>query len=92
MLLTLLFLVTPHDLRRTATTIKSEIGVSPFIKDRILNHRDPTVTGRYYDKYQYIEKRDALDAWGRCVDMIERYPDNSEPVPVKKEEFGVQIQ
>ena len=53
-----------HDLRRTAATVMSELGVTRFVQDRILNHVDATVGSRY-DRYAHLaEKREALDKWG----------------------------
>jgi integrase len=61
---------TPHDLRRTAATRMTEMGIPRFIVDRILNHTEQGV-GRVYDRYEYLkEKRAALEAWGRRLDEI----------------------
>ncbi|MCF8037816.1 MAG: tyrosine-type recombinase/integrase [Desulfohalobiaceae bacterium] len=55
--------VTPHDLRRSAATIISELGFNRLIVDKILAHKDPTVGG-VYDRHGYDkEKRQALEAW-----------------------------
>jgi integrase len=62
---------TLHDLRRTATTGWSKLGITPHIKDWLLNHADRSVTGQHYDRYQYLaEKRNALIAWARRVQKI----------------------
>ena len=62
---------TPHDLRRTGSSHLAAIGVPRFVNDRILNHVDNSVTGRHYDKYEYIsEKKTALDSWGRKLAQI----------------------
>ena len=61
---------TPHDLRRTAATRMTEMGIPRFIVQRILNHTEQGV-GRVYDRYEYLkEKRAALEAWGRRLDEI----------------------
>jgi len=63
---------TIHDLRRTATTVMSKLGVSRFIQKRVLNHADNDVTG-IYDRYEYlVEKRQALEAWGRYLEQLVR--------------------
>ena len=71
--------VSPHDLRRTAHTImgSESIGVSRFIRDRILNHSDQT-PGAHYDVNEYLpEKRKALDAWGEFLsENIKKASDN----------------
>jgi integrase len=51
---------TPHDLRRTASTIMGRIEVPRFIIDRVLNHTDAT-TGGIYDRFTYTDGR-----WKRC--------------------------
>ncbi|MBF0444043.1 MAG: tyrosine-type recombinase/integrase [Magnetococcales bacterium] len=62
---------TPHDLRRTGSSHIAAMGVARFVNDRILNHADNSVTGRHYDKYEYVkEKKTALDAWGRKLEQI----------------------
>jgi integrase len=50
---------TPHDLRRTASTLMGRLKVPRFIIDRVLNHTDASVGG-VYDRFTYTEER--LDA------------------------------
>jgi integrase len=59
---------TAHDLRRTAATkMTGELKISRFTVGRVLNHREPGVTG-VYDRYTYDDEvRDALVRWGRLV-------------------------
>lgn len=62
---------TPHDLRRTGSTaLTSErIGVSPFIRSKVLGHTSDSgggsaVSAAHYDANSYAsEKRRALEAW-----------------------------
>jgi integrase len=58
--------VTPHDLRRTATTYFGQLKVPQLIKKKVLHHerqRRSDVTD-IYDRYEYLdEKRDALTKW-----------------------------
>lgn len=62
--------VTPHDLRRTAATWLARLGTPRLVLEKILNHKDKTVTARY-DRYQYdAEKRQALEAWARKLGEI----------------------
>ena len=64
---------TPHDFRRTGgSNITSErIGMSRFIVGQILAHTEGGVTGRHYDKNDYLpEKRRALDAWAALLQKI----------------------
>ena len=54
----------PHDLRRTASTHMSKLGIprNPVI-EKVLNHSDSS-TGGVYDRNKYFpEKRDALTRW-----------------------------
>ena len=61
---------TPHDLRRTAATIISELGFNRLVVDKILNHKDRTVVG-IYDRHTYdTEKRQALEAWETELEQI----------------------
>lgn len=60
-----------HDLRRTGSTIMTSerLGISPFIRSRVLSHVTDTgggaqVSAKHYDPNPYIaEKRAALAAW-----------------------------
>lgn len=54
---------TPHDIRRTVATRMAALGVQRTVQDRILNHVDSSVGGRY-DRHSYDpEKREALELW-----------------------------
>jgi integrase len=64
-----------HDLRRTAATEMGRLGVSEFIIGRVLNHAAKGVTGKVYNRYEYLnEKRRALDLWGRYLDTLTKPP------------------
>ena len=57
-----------HDLRRTAASGMAGLGVAPHVVEAVLNHKSGTIKGvaAVYNRYNYaIEKRAALDAWGR---------------------------
>lgn len=61
---------TPHDLRRTAASHMTSIGVSRFVVSKVLNHAEAGVTA-VYDRHSYdLEKRGALDAWGKRLEEI----------------------
>lgn len=54
-----------HDLRRTAASSMTAMGIPRFIVGRILNHAEPGVTA-VYDRHSYDkEKQEALDAWAK---------------------------
>jgi len=61
---------TLHDLRRSATTGMTSIGIPQFNVSKVLNHDQGSVTG-IYDRHGYLsEKRDALDRWGQKLERI----------------------
>ena len=52
-----------HDLRRTAASNMTGMGIPCFIVGRVLNHAESGVTA-VYDRHSYdAEKKDALDKW-----------------------------
>jgi integrase len=61
---------TPHDLRRTAATHMTEMGISRLVVSKILNHVDSSITA-IYDRHSYdAEKRNALEAWGKKLRQL----------------------
>ncbi len=61
---------TPNDLRRTAASHMTSMGIPRLVMSRILNHVETGVTA-IYDRHSYdAEKREALDAWGRKLEAI----------------------
>lgn len=71
---------TPHDLRRTAATMMTTLGVLPDIADRCLNHLEQNRMRRTYIHNSYeVEKK---EAWNKLGDKIESilYLDISQPV------------
>lgn len=80
------FEFTPKELRTTLATEISQLKdakgdkISRFLKARLLDHADSEVTGRHYDKYDYLdEKRHWLEVWAAHIAGIE------EPVKAKRE-------
>jgi integrase len=60
----------PHDLRRTAASHMTSIGISRLVVSKILNHVETGVTS-IYDRHSYDrEKRAALDVWACRVEEI----------------------
>jgi integrase len=56
---------TVHDLRRSAASHMTGMGINRLVVTKLLNHAEPGVTATY-DRHSYDrEKREALDAWGR---------------------------
>ena len=61
---------TPHDLRRTAASMMTASGIQRLTVSKILNHVESGVTA-VYDRHSYDkEKRQALEAWGRKLELI----------------------
>jgi integrase len=59
-----------HDLRRTAASLMVGAGVPRLVVSKILNHVETGVTA-VYDRHGYdLEKRAALDFWGKRVERI----------------------
>jgi integrase len=59
-----------HDLRRTAASLMTGMGISRLTVKKILNHAERDVTA-VYDRHSYDpEKRTALEAWGRRLEAI----------------------
>lgn len=56
-----------HDLRRTARTGMSALGVNPIVCEAVIGHALPGLI-KTYDRYSYTkEKREALEMWGNHV-------------------------
>ncbi|MBF0098686.1 MAG: tyrosine-type recombinase/integrase [Magnetococcales bacterium] len=61
---------TPHDLRRTAASLMTGMGISRLVVSKVLNHVESGITA-VYDRHGYdAEKRMALDAWGKRLEAI----------------------
>ena len=59
-----------HDLRRTAASLMTGMGVPRLVVAKILNHVERGVTA-VYDRHSYdAEKRQALEAWARRLHAI----------------------
>lgn len=55
---------TGRDLRRTWKTQAGAAGVSKEDRDRLQNHRAGDVSGKHYDRWEYMpEKRAAVERW-----------------------------
>lgn len=61
---------TPHDLRRTAASQMTALGISRLVVSKILNHAESSVTA-IYDRHSYdTEKRQAIDIWANKLGEI----------------------
>lgn len=62
---------TPHDLRRTAATLMTALGILPDIADKCLNHKEPNRMRRTYLLHRYDkEKKAAWDALGERLELL----------------------
>lgn len=65
---------TVHDLRRTCRTGLARLGVRADIAERVLNHKQPGMTG-VYDQHDYqAEMRAALERWAAHLATLENEP------------------
>ena len=63
---------TPHDLRRTAASHMTGLGIPRLVVSKILNHVENTVTA-IYDRHTYEkEKQQALDTWPDKLEELTR--------------------
>lgn len=61
---------TPHDLRRTAASYMTSIGISRLVVSKILNHVERGITA-VYDRHSYdTDKREALMRWAERLAQI----------------------
>jgi integrase len=61
---------TPHDLRRTAASHMTEMGIQRLVVSKVLGHSDGSVTA-IYDRFEYgPQKKQALDAWSARLEEI----------------------
>ena len=68
---------TPHDLRRTAATTMTKLGVLPDIADRCLNHVEQNRLRKVYQQYGYeTEMSDAWDLLGERLEVLMTKSDN----------------
>lgn len=66
---------TPHDLRRTARTGLSRLGVAEPVAERVLNHVSGDRMVAVYNQHRYLdEMRDALEKWCAHVEAIVAKP------------------
>ncbi len=68
---------TPHDLRRTAATLMTALGVLPEVAEKCLNHTEESRVKRTYQRHSYeAEKRAAWDLLGERLDLLTCDDDN----------------
>ena len=61
---------TPHDLRRTAASFMTKIGVPQLHVEKVLNHSTGDIA-EAYERHDYLpEKRAALEKWGEHLTAL----------------------
>ena len=74
---------TTHDVRRSARTRFSSLGIPEHIGERLLAHAVPELQGRY-NLYGYeAEKRAALEKWHAALDHIVNPKPSSNVIPMR---------
>ena len=75
---------TIHDLRRTARSNWSALGVAPHIAEMMLGHKQPGIVG-VYDTHRYEqERRAALELWARRIaDIVAPPPETGNVVKMR---------
>ena len=58
---------TPHDLRRTARSHWSELGVDPVVSEKLLGHALPKILATYDRGEQWTDRVAAMDRWGAFI-------------------------
>jgi integrase len=62
--------MTPHDLRRTAASHMTEMGIPRLVVSKVLGHSDGSITA-VYDRFEYWpQKKQALEAWAARLEEI----------------------
>ena len=76
---------TPHDLRRTATSMMTSLKIAELDVSKVLNHTIQTVTNKHYNHYSYDkEKQKALEVWGRKLTAILTGKSSGKVIPLKR--------
>ena len=76
---------TPHDLRRTATSMMTSLKIPELDVSKVLNHTIQTVTSKHYNHYSYDnEKQKALGVWGRKLAAILTGKSSGKVIPLKR--------
>lgn len=76
---------TPHDLRRTASTIMGDLGINPEVIDRCQNHKEQNRIRRTYQRYTYQpETKQAWQLLGERLEALTAEKPVAKIIPFKK--------
>lgn len=74
---------TAHDLRRTFSTRLNDMGVAPFVVEKMLNHTFDGVMAVYNHASYEAERRSALDAWSEWLSHL-AWSHDASVVPLRR--------
>lgn len=78
---------TLHDLRRTFASGAAGLGVQMHVVERVLNHVPAALMGvaQVYQRHEFFpERKAAMDAWGRYVEVINKRSDESNVIALAR--------
>lgn len=61
---------TPHDLRRTFVTQLNELGVSPYVVEKLVNHRLQGIMAVYNHANYWTQQVNAMDTWSEHLSSL----------------------
>jgi len=61
---------TAHDLRRTFSTLLSDMGTAPHIVEKCLGHKLPKIMATYNQHEWLTERREALNRWAERIEIL----------------------
>lgn len=68
---------TLHDLRHTAATLMTALGVLPEVAEKCLDHTEKSRVKRTYQRHSYdVEKREAWRLPGEWLELLTRSDDS----------------
>jgi integrase len=78
---------TPHDLRRTGSTIMGSLGIKPVVIDRCQNHIEESKVRKTYQLYTYDpEMKEAWNLLGARLEKLTSGENIAKVIPMKKKE------
>lgn len=76
---------TPHDLRRTGSTLMAALGIKPEVIDKCQNHKETNKIRRIYQRYSYVpEMRQAWKLLGERLENLTSGDRGAKLLPFRK--------
>lgn len=80
---------TPHDLRRTGSTVMASIGIKPEVIDRCQNHKEENRIRRIYQRYSYqAEMNEAWQLLGERLEALTGEASTAKVIPLHRNAGG----